>query len=52
MELQESKELCEEYGWEISEGKYFLECEEDRVTFQNDEELIEYAEMLKKERKE
>jgi len=47
---EEAIELCEEYGWEVSEGKYFLESEEDRVTFQNDKELIEYAEMLKKER--
>ncbi len=50
MNKQEAIELCEEYGWDISEGKYFLECEEDRVVFQNDKELIEYAEMLERER--
>jgi len=50
MEIKKAIELCKEYGWEVSEGKYFLECDEDRVTFQNDEELIDYAEMLEKER--
>jgi len=47
--IKEAIEICEEYGWEVNKGKYFLECEEDRVTFQNDKELIDYAEMLKKE---
>ncbi len=52
MNKKEAIEFCEEYGWDITEGKYFLEWEEDRVVFQNDKELIEYAEMLKREREE
>jgi len=51
MKIKDAIELCEEYGWEVVKGKYFLECEEDRVTFNTDEELIDYAKMLKEERK-
>ena len=50
MEKKEAIEICEEYGWEVIKGKYFLECEEDRVTFQNDKELIDYAQELKNNR--
>jgi hypothetical protein len=49
MDIKEALELCEEYGWEISEGKWHLECAqtEDKINFTTDEELIEYAEELK-----
>jgi len=51
MDIKEALELCEEYGWEISKGKYFL-ChnEGDRVVFNSDKEVIEYAKELKSNR--
>jgi len=48
MDIKQAIEICEEYGWDINRGKYFLESEGDRVIFQNDEELINYAESLEK----
>lgn len=51
MEIKKAIGLCKEYGWNVTTGKYFLEWEEDRVTFNSDEELISYAEDLEKERK-
>ena len=52
MDIKEAMELCEEYGWEISKGKWHLESPqtEDKINFATDEELIEYAKELKKSR--
>jgi len=50
MNIKKAKEICEEYGWEISEGKYHLKCSNDEVTFSTDKELIGYAEDLDKTR--
>ena len=49
-DINEARELCEEYGWEVTKGKWFLECDEDRICFDTDKELIDYAELLKNER--
>ena len=49
MIIQDAIKFCKEYGWNVTKGKYFLEDNgEDRVIFQTDEELIKYAEELKK----
>jgi len=50
--LAEAIKICEEYGWEISKGKWHLENpdSEDKVNFQTDEELIAYAKELEKSR--
>ena len=51
MKIKQAIELCEEYGWNVSKGKYFLEDNGDeRVIFSSNKELIDYAKMLKKER--
>jgi hypothetical protein len=50
MKTKEAIKLCEEYGWKVSKGKYFLKDNEDEMVFETDKELIDYAEMLKKER--
>lgn len=52
MKIQEAINLCEEYGFEVNKGKWFLHSinDEDKVIFSNDEEFIDYAKMLKKER--
>lgn len=52
MKVKEAIELCEEYGWVVTEGKWHMVCESsnDKVTFNNDKELLDYAKMLKRER--
>lgn len=52
MEITEAIEICNEYGWEVSGGKWHLECveSEDKVNFQTDKDLIDYAEELKRNR--
>lgn len=51
MKINEAIELCEEYGWEVIKAKYVLEDNGDeRVIFNSDKELLDYAKMLKKER--
>jgi len=52
IDIKEALEICEEYGWEVSTGKWHLESPEtdDKVNFETDEELIEYAKLLKEER--
>ena len=52
MKIKEAIALCEEYGWDVSKGKWHLECAQtdDKVGFNTDKELIEYAKMLKKAR--
>jgi len=51
MKIKEAIELCEEDGWEVNKGRWFLDSttDEDKIIFKNDKELIEHAEMLKKE---
>jgi len=50
MNIKQAIELCEEYGWEVTKGKYFLKSVEDNVIFNTDKELLDYAKMLEKER--
>ena len=50
IDKKEAIELCEEYGWEVIKGKYFLESKEDKVVFNSDEEIINYAKELKEKR--
>ena len=52
MNIKEAIEICEEYGWEVSKGKWHLECpqSEDKVNFFTDKDLIAYAKELKEGR--
>lgn len=44
--IKEAIKICEDDGWVVVKGKYFLEWNEEKMVFQNDKELINYAEEL------
>jgi hypothetical protein len=52
MEIKEAVEICEEYGWEVIKGKWYLKDEntDSACVFDTDKELIEYAKELKRNR--